>query len=64
MLKLWEAIMTAAQQLRQEGRQEGIQVRNLEIARNMFHQLHLDTDAIQRVTGLSREALERLQKEE
>ena len=56
--------MTAAQQLRQEGRQEGIQVRNLEIARNMYHQLHLDTDAIQRVTGLSQEALERLQKEE
>ena len=53
-------IMTAAQQLRQEG----IQQEKLEIAKNMLFQLHLGMDIVQKATSLSREELEEIQAEE
>ena len=62
-----EDIMTAAQQLMQQGRQEGMQQgeqnKALAIARNMLFQLHLGLDVIAKTTGLSKEELEQLQKE-
>ena len=42
------------------GRQEGMQTRSLEIARNMLHQLHLGLEVVQQATGLSRQELARL----
>ena len=54
--KFKETIMTAALQLREEGRQEGMEARNLVIARNMLK----DKEPIERITkwtGLSREEL-------
>ena len=65
-------IMTAAQQLRQEGIQQGmeqgiqqgIQQEKLEIAKNMLFQLHLGMDIVQKATSLSREELEEIQAEE
>jgi predicted transposase/invertase (TIGR01784 family) len=69
-----EIIMTAAQQLRQTGIQEGIQTglikgikegiqsRNLDIATNMLKE-GLEISLIQKVTGLTREAIEKLTKE-
>ena len=56
--------MTYGEQLalkgRQEGRQEGIQTRNLEIARTMLHKLHLGVDVVEQATGLSKQELDRL----
>ncbi|XWN34762.1 MAG: Rpn family recombination-promoting nuclease/putative transposase [Roseivirga sp.] len=51
-----DIIMTYGQQLRQEG----MQIRSLEIAKNMLWQLHLGMDVVQKATGLSREELERI----
>ena len=65
--------MSAAQQLRQEGMQEGIQqgrqegmqegilTKAREVARNMLKE-HLTIPIIQKVTGLSKEELEKLKK--
>ena len=65
--------MTAAQQRRKEGiqlgivkgmkegRQEGMQTRNWEIAKNMLLQLHLGMDVVQKATGLASEARKQLQ---
>jgi predicted transposase/invertase (TIGR01784 family) len=62
-----EYIMTAAQQLRQEGiregRQEGMKQEKLHIARNMLSTLHLDMKTVSEVTGLSEEELMKLQEE-
>ncbi|MEM7382724.1 MAG: transposase [Bacteroidota bacterium] len=49
--------MTYGEQLRQEGRQEGMQARNWEIARTMLHNLHLGVDVVQQATGLSKQEL-------
>ena len=51
--------MTAAQYLRQEGRQEGM----LHVAKNMLSKLHLDIKAVKEATGLSEEELRKLQEE-
>ncbi|XWN34668.1 MAG: Rpn family recombination-promoting nuclease/putative transposase [Roseivirga sp.] len=75
-----EAIMTAAQQLvqkgmqqgmqkgmqqgMQKGMQQGMQKGIQQVAKSLLSQLHLDLKAVQKATGLSQEALERLQKEE
>jgi predicted transposase/invertase (TIGR01784 family) len=60
-------IMTAAQQLRQEGIQEGIRAgmhaKALEIASNMLSNLHLDMKIVSAATGLSAEELMQLQEE-
>ena len=60
-----EPIMRAVQQLeakgrqegRQEGMQKGMQTRNLEIAKTMLRQLHLDVEVVQQATGLSRQEI-------
>jgi predicted transposase/invertase (TIGR01784 family) len=65
-----EAIMTAAQRLRQEGMQEGIQkgrqegmyTKTLDIAKNMLSRLHLDMKTVSEATGLSEEELRQLQE--
>jgi recombination-promoting nuclease RpnB len=61
-----EAIMTAAQQLRQEGRKEGIQqgmhTKALDIAKNLLSNFHLDMKIISEATGLSEQELMRLQE--
>ena len=44
-----------------EGRQEGMQTRNWEIAKNMLLQLHLGMDVVQKATGLASEARKQLQ---
>ena len=44
--------------------QQGMQQRDLEIAKQMLLHLHLGMDVTQKATGLSREALEQLQREE
>ena len=61
--------MRAVQQLEAKGRQEGIQegmqkgmqkgmqTRNLEIAKTMLRQLHLDVEVVQQATGLSRQEI-------
>ncbi|MCG8341197.1 MAG: hypothetical protein MI674_08105, partial [Cytophagales bacterium] len=54
-------IMTYSDKLRQEGRQEGIKTRSLEIAKNMLLNLHLGIDVVQKATGLSTEELKKLQ---
>jgi predicted transposase YdaD len=54
-----EDIMTAAQQLRQQG----MQVKSLEIAKNMLSELHLDMQTVAQATGLSEEELMKLQEE-
>ena len=41
----------------EKGREEGIQTRSLEIARNMLHQLGLDIETVQQATGVSKEEL-------
>ena len=48
---------------RQEGRQEGMQGKAWEIAKNMLYKLRLDTKAISEATGLSQAELIQLQKE-
>jgi predicted transposase/invertase (TIGR01784 family) len=58
-----EDIMTAAQQLRQEGKKEGMQQEKLHIARNMLSKLHLDMQTVAKATGLSGEELMKLQQE-
>ena len=59
--------MTAAQQLRQQGMQQGmqqgIQLEKLHIAKNMLSKLHLDIQTVAQATGLSEEALMKLQQE-
>jgi predicted transposase/invertase (TIGR01784 family) len=58
-----EDIMTAAQQLEQRGMQQGMQVKSVEIAKNMLSKLHLDIQTVAQATGLSEEALMKLQQE-
>ncbi len=48
--------MSAAQQLRNEGREE----EKLGIARSMLHNLNLGVDAIHQATGLSKAEISRL----
>jgi predicted transposase/invertase (TIGR01784 family) len=59
--KLNEPIMRAVQQIEargiEQGMQQGIQIRSLEIARNMLHQLGLGIETVQQATGLSKEEL-------
>ena len=52
--KLKETMLTTAQQIRKEGMQQGMQTRNLEIAKNMLLNLHLGMEVVQKATGLSR----------
>jgi predicted transposase YdaD len=47
--------MTAAQQLRREGRKEGMQEERLSIAKNMLVKLHLDIVTVQKATELTKE---------
>ena len=53
--------MRAVQQIEargiEQGMQQGIQIRSLEIARNMLHQLGLGIETVQQATGLSKEEL-------
>jgi predicted transposase/invertase (TIGR01784 family) len=66
-----EDIMTAAQQLRQEGkkegmqqgRKEGMQQEKLHIAKNMLSKLHLDMQTVAKATGLSEGELMKLQQQ-
>jgi predicted transposase/invertase (TIGR01784 family) len=66
-----ELIMTAAQQLREQGMQQGIQqgmqqgmeTRNLEIAKNLLFKLHVDIDTVQKATELTRQDLEEILKQ-
>ena len=62
-----EDIMTAAQQLRQEGKkegmQQGMQAKSVEIAKNMLSMLHLDMKTVAQATGLSEAELMKLQEE-
>ena len=48
----------------QKGIQQGMQQEKVEIAKNMLFNLHLDIDVVQKATGLSSEALRKLQTEE
>jgi recombination-promoting nuclease RpnE len=65
-----EAIMTAAQQLHQQGmqqgmqqgRQEGMQAEKLHIAKNLLSNFHLDMKIVSEATGLSEQELMRLQE--
>ena len=54
--------MTAAQHLRQEGRQEGAHTKAWEIAKHLLSNLHLDMQAVAQATGLSQEELKNLQE--
>ena len=47
----------------QQGRQEGMHTKSLEIAKNMLYELHLDTKAVSKATGLSQAELMKLQAE-
>ena len=62
-----EDIMTAAQQLQQEGKkegmQQGMQAKSVGIAKNMLSKLHLDMQTVAKATGLSEEELMKLQQE-
>jgi predicted transposase/invertase (TIGR01784 family) len=62
-----ELIMTAAQQLReqgiQQGMQQGMETRNLEIAKNLLFKLHVDIDTVQKATELTRQDLEEILKQ-
>lgn len=51
--------MTFAQQLEQRGIQQGMQQRNLEVAKNLFS-AGVDVKVIKQSTGLSDEELSRL----
>ncbi|XWN34943.1 MAG: Rpn family recombination-promoting nuclease/putative transposase [Roseivirga sp.] len=53
----------ALQKGMQEGMQQGMQKGMQQVAKSMFSELHLDIDTIKKVTGLTREELERLQQE-
>ena len=59
-----EPIMRAVQQIEARGeargRQEGMQTRNLEIAKTMLRQLHLGVEVVEQATGLSRQEIARL----
>ena len=52
-------VMTYGEQLIQEGRQEGMQTRSLEIARNMFHAGE-PIERVARWTGLSEASIRSL----
>jgi hypothetical protein len=54
-----DEIMSAAQQLRQEGRQEGRQEEKLQVAKSMLRE-NLAIPIIQKVTGLSKGEVEKL----
>ena len=54
--------MSAAQRLVQQGMQQGMQTRNLEIAKGMLSK-GLDRQLIGEMTGLSEEAIRKLQKQ-
>jgi predicted transposase/invertase (TIGR01784 family) len=58
-----DKIMTAAQELKKEGMQQGMQVRDLAIAKNMLKE-GSDVGFIQRITGLSQEIIEVLKQKE
>ena len=51
-----DIVMTYGEHLRQQG----MQTKSLEIAKNMLRQLHLGIEVVQQVTGLSRQELDRL----
>jgi predicted transposase/invertase (TIGR01784 family) len=59
--------MTAARQLEikgeKRGMQQGMQQEKLHIAKNMLSKLHLDIKSVKEATGLSEEALLKLQEE-
>ena len=55
--KMMESI---AQEYIDRGMQEGMQTREIEIARTMLHQLQLGFEVVQQATGLSRQELARL----
>ena len=52
--------MNATQRLIQQGMQQGIQAINLEIAKQMLSNMHLDIRTVSQATGLSVEKLEQL----
>jgi predicted transposase/invertase (TIGR01784 family) len=54
-----EIIMTAAQQLRQQGMQEGIHTKAIDIAKNMLKK-GFDISFIQEMTGLTQEAIKNI----
>jgi predicted transposase/invertase (TIGR01784 family) len=54
-----EIIMTAAQQLRQQGIQEGIHTKAIDIAKNMLKK-GFDISFIQEMTGLTQETIENI----
>ena len=59
-----DTVMSAAQQLEERGKEEGMQLgreeEKLGIARSMLHNLNLGMDVIHQATGLSKEAISRL----
>jgi predicted transposase YdaD len=59
--ELKETIMTAAQQLRKEGMQQGIRKEKMEIAKSMLAELYLDMSTVAKITGLPKEELEKIQ---
>ena len=59
-----KGIQQGMQKGMQQGMQKGMQTKSLEIAKNMLFNLHLDIDVVQKATGLSSEALRKLQAEE
>ena len=60
-----EIMTTIAQAIGQEfeskGRQQGMQTKALDIAKNMLSKLHLDVETVAQATGLSQEELMKLQ---
>ena len=49
------------QEFESKGRQQGMQTKALDIAKNMLSKLHLDVETVAQATGLSQEELMKLQ---
>ena len=64
--ELKETIMTTIKQIemrvRDSALQEGMQTKGMQIAKNMFSQVNLGIDVVQKVTGLTKEELEGLKE--
>ena len=58
-----QGMQQGVQQGIQQGVQRGMHAKSLEIAKNMLYELHLDTQAVSKATGLSQAELMKLQAE-
>ena len=60
--KLKETMLTTRQRIEKRGMQQGMQARNLEIAKQMLSNMHLDIGTVSQATGLSEAELTKLKE--